>query len=248
MGNQVKNFDTLPSPRSLRSKYYKTFRQRISAKTGHLLKPDHNQKLIARLKEELNLLAFKFRAVFDSSNSYFIILEKELDIVDCNKASLKLVKKLFGKKIAIGEKITNFLHPSSAKIVTDLCDRTIGGESFAVERKIGYLDNKITWWSFEFSPAMDLRGNITGLVFNATDITKRKAYEAKILTQRKKLMDISAIQSHEIRGPVCTIMGIMSLIKESGYETDRKYLMLLETTTNLLDKNIRDIVDIAGGD
>jgi PAS domain S-box-containing protein len=232
----------------LRSKYYKTFRRRVSSKTGHLLKADRDEKIIARLRAELKSLSFKFRSVFDHSHSYYIILDKEMNIIDFNKASQQFVKRLFGKKMIIGESILNFLHPSSAKMVTENCNRAFGGEKFIIERKISYLDNSVTHWSLEFSPATNLRGNITGLVFNANDITKRKAYEERIRSQHKKLVEIAAMQSHEIRGPVSTIMGLMSLIKDADRQDSKEYLLLLETTTELLDKNIREIVDRAGDD
>jgi len=40
----------------------------------------------------------------------------------------------------------------------------------------------------------------------------------------------------------------MSIIKEDNYVPCKEYLMLLEITTELLDKNIRDIVDKAQDD
>jgi len=234
--------------RRLRPPYYKTLKPRIAAKTGNLPKPETDQKLIARLQNQIERISFKFRSVFDSSHSYFIILDQDMKILDFNRASFRLVKKLFGNKMVVGEDIVDFLHPSSAKMITDSCDRALAGEKFTIERKISYENCGVTWWSFEFSPATDLRGNITGLVFNANDITKRKAYENRIKLQHKKLMEISSMQSHEIRGPVCTIMGLMQMIKEDNYKPDKMYLLLLELTTEQLDKNIRDIVDLAYDD
>jgi len=231
--------------RNLKGKYYKTFVKRISAKSGHLLKIESDRKLIARLQAELERLSFKFRAIFDNSNSYYIILDRQLSILDYNKASLHFIKKLFNKRLKIGDSILGFLHPSSIKMVTENCEKSFNGEKYAVEKRIRHQDNLITWWCFEFSPAFDLKGHVTGAVLIANDITKRKAFEEKIRSQHKKLMDICVMQSHEVRGPVSTIMGLMSLIKDSNYEPEREYLMLLELTADQLDKNIREIVDLA---
>lgn len=231
--------------KNLKSKYYKTLIRRVSIKSAHLIKPDKDKKLIVKLQAELKRLSFKFRAIFDSSNSYYIILDKQLNILDYNKASFLFIKKLFNKKMIVGNSILNFLHPSSTKMVSENCERSFAGEKFIIERKIRHQNNDITWWLFEFAPATDLKGNITGVVFNANDITNRKAYEEKILSQHKKLMDIAVMQSHEIRGPVSTIMGLMSLIKEDNYAPDRECLLLMEITTEKLDKNIREIIDHA---
>jgi PAS domain S-box-containing protein len=228
--------------RNFKSKYYRTLIRRVSAKSVNLLKPDSDKKLIIKLRAEIERISFKFRAIFDNSNSYYIILDKHLNILDYNKASSLFIKKLFNKKMIIGESILNFLHPASSKMLTENCERSFAGEKFIIEKKIRNQDGGITWWAFEFSPAANLRGNITGVVFNANDITKRKAYEEKILSQHKRLMEISDLHSHGIRGPVSTIMGLMSLIKDENYEPPREYLYLLEITTDLLDKNIREIV------
>jgi len=244
----VKKYGSAMALKRPRFRYYKTFIHRVSAKTGHLLKSDKDKKLIARLQAKVECLSYKFRSVFDNSHSYYIILDTKMNILDFNIASFRLVKKLFGKKMITGDNILDFIHPSSAKIVTESCERAFAGEKFIIEKKIRYLDNVITWWSFEFAPATDLKGNIKGLIFNANDITKRKAYEEKVRSQHAKLMEISAMQAHEVRGPVSTIMGLMSIIKEDNYVPCKEYLMLLEITTDLLDKNIRDIVDKAQDD
>src|SRR6202000_2096956 len=86
---------------SLTPKYYSTLRHRVAAKTGNLKRYNKNQKLVARLQNEIKSLSFKFRSVFDSSHSYFIILDMQMNIVDFNKASLRLIKKLFGKKMIV---------------------------------------------------------------------------------------------------------------------------------------------------
>jgi PAS domain S-box-containing protein len=234
--------------KNVRLKYYKTFVGRVAAKAGHLERPATGKKLIAKLRAEIDFLSFKFRSVFDSSRSYYIILDRAMNIIDFNRASYFFVKRLFGKKMVAGDHILDFIHPSSAGMVTEGCNKAIAGEKFTIERRIAYTNKVITWWLFEFSPASDSKGDIVGLVFNANDITKRKAYEQKIALQYKKLGEIAAIQSHEIRGPVCTIMGLMSLIKGADYPPDREYLELLEITTTMLDKNIHDIIDLANSD
>jgi PAS domain S-box-containing protein len=240
--------NSAPPLRSVKLKYYKTFVGRVAAKAGHLERPATGKKLIAKLLAEIDFLSFKFRSVFDSSRSYYIIMDRAMNIIDFNKASYFFVKRLFGKKMVAGDNILDFLHPSSAGMVTMGCNKAIAGEKFTVERRVIYTDKVITWWLFEFSPATNSKGEIVGLVLNANDITKRKAYEQKIALQYKKLEDIASIQSHEIRGPVCTIMGLMSLIKDADYPPDRKYLELLDITTTMLDKNIHDIVKLANDD
>lgn len=56
------------------------------------------------------------------------------------------------------------------------------------------------------------------------------------------LMKIAQLQSHQIRQPLTTIMGLINLIKD-GYQTvDEDWLRMLETATNNFDKTIYKIV------
>lgn len=56
---------------------------------------------------------------------------------------------------------------------------------------------------------------------------------------------IAQIQSHELRLPVSSILGIMGLLKEIDYESPKEYLLLLNDAVNQLDNKIRTIVDHA---
>ncbi|HEY0895872.1 MAG TPA: GAF domain-containing protein [Sphingobacteriaceae bacterium] len=60
--------------------------------------------------------------------------------------------------------------------------------------------------------------------------------------QNLKLSEIARIQSHELRKPVASIMGIMGLIKDSGYHPEPEHLQLLQQSVEQLDEKIRLIV------
>jgi GAF domain-containing protein len=61
----------------------------------------------------------------------------------------------------------------------------------------------------------------------------------------KALRKISQVQSHDIRGPLTSVMGVMNLIKEEDDTNNKEYLKHLETAVNNLDEKIRSIVTIS---
>lgn len=67
----------------------------------------------------------------------------------------------------------------------------------------------------------------------------------KILAQNNQLREISKIQSHQIRGPVSTIKGLIELIKEEKPVVNPEYMSLLEVVVEQLDNSIKDIVKSA---
>ncbi|MEO6523911.1 MAG: PAS domain-containing protein [Mucilaginibacter sp.] len=208
----------------------------------------NNKQVINKLQSDLNGINFKYNAVFNSADSYYIILDKHLNIVDYNYASLRLIKNVFGKTLIIGEHIGKYLNDELSDSVLANCTRALSGETFTVERKITFCATGISWWQANYSPAYNEHQHIAGIVFNAVDITARKAREAKIESQNQKLKDISLVHSHDIRGPLCTLMGLMELIKLEGLGGDSRFLAMMDDTITLLDRKIRDIVAYASGE
>ncbi|EHQ30431.1 PAS domain-containing protein [Mucilaginibacter paludis] len=200
-----------------------------------------------RLQAELDKLSLKYNAVFNSLQSYHIILDKHLNVVDFNEASVGLIKTVFNKQIKIGQPVINYLNDELADQLLTNCRRALAGETFTVERKLNLINNIPTWWMAEYAPAYDTTRQIAGLVFNATDITTRKNYEAKIELQNAKLRAISLMQSHDIRGPVCTLMGLLNLLRDEGMMEKSIYLPLMEATIQELDKQVSNIVECAAG-
>jgi signal transduction histidine kinase len=64
----------------------------------------------------------------------------------------------------------------------------------------------------------------------------------QIEQQNKALMDIAFVQSHEFRGPLTSIMGMMNLIKEENYQSPEKYLRMMEDAIARLDEKIHVVV------
>lgn len=60
--------------------------------------------------------------------------------------------------------------------------------------------------------------------------------------QNSVLMDIAFIQSHEFRGPLCTIMGLMNIIKEDNYQQPYEYLQMMDEAVKKLDEKIQIVV------
>lgn len=64
----------------------------------------------------------------------------------------------------------------------------------------------------------------------------------QIEAQNKALMTIAHVQSHQFRGPLCTIVGLMNIIKEDGYKEPKEYLVMMESAIGKLDEQIHSVV------
>ena len=97
----------------------------------------------------------------------------------------------------------------------------------------------------KFSPIKDENGQIETFVLAVTDITDQKRKEIRIQKQNERLKEIAWQQSHEVRRPVATILGLMNLIKvEEKKEDLLMYLSYLQHEVALLDDIIHKIVAV----
>lgn len=108
----------------------------------------------------------------------------------------------------------------------------------------------------------DLKGNrryylnnIIGIVENnhlvrtwgiQTDITERKKTERELLQTNQELDTFFYKASHDLKGPLASIMGIVNLarLENSTSETPR-YLDMIESSTKRLDTTLLDLIELA---
>lgn len=64
----------------------------------------------------------------------------------------------------------------------------------------------------------------------------------EIEDKNKKFRQIAHIQSHEVRQPLTSIMGLINIIRDEGYTADKDQLHMLEEAAKQLDKKIHEIV------
>ncbi len=61
--------------------------------------------------------------------------------------------------------------------------------------------------------------------------------------KNKKFQQIAHVQSHEVRQPLTSIMGLVNMFKEDGYKADKEKLKMLEQAAHQLDDKIHEIVE-----
>jgi PAS domain S-box-containing protein len=78
------------------------------------------------------------------------------------------------------------------------------------------------------------------------DITEQNRYIKAIEEQNDKLQEIAYIQSHTVRAPLASIMGLVSLIKsDEGAQPDPEIVEALDKAAKEFDEIVRKIADPA---
>jgi PAS domain S-box-containing protein len=121
--------------------------------------------------------------------------------------------------------------------------QAVGQKQYFSEDMINYKKiGEAYWTQLTLSPICDENGTFQFYVSVETVITEKKEKEQKIRAQHVALQKIAWSNSHELRRPVCSIMGLISVLKDIDNGKDRDHcLQALEKCARELDRLIREI-------
>ena len=96
-----------------------------------------------------------------------------------------------------------------------------------------------------FNPMYNAEGKIIGVGCFAHDISERMEKVRQILNHNNRLLEITSLASHEIRGPVASMLGLLNLINKSKITSapNLELINYLEVATIKLDEVIHLIVE-----
>ncbi|AYL96787.1 GAF domain-containing protein [Mucilaginibacter celer] len=182
----------------------------------------------------------KLKAIFDSSKDTHILVDRSLEIMAFNKSAAVFIKTLYNKKINNGDNLMDFTEPSIRGQFLKYFAAALSGRTIKREWQLLPGTAQACWKETTFVPVKDNNGDVVGVAINSTDITTRKRHEEQISIQNEALNRIAIIQSHELRRPVASLLGIIDLMRLENI--DFSYFSMMEHTINELDEKIRAIV------
>lgn len=199
---------------------------------------------LKQVRENKTYNEVKLRSMFKSLTDCYFLLGKSGEITDFNQAACDFVEDKFDVKLSYGCIMTDFLNEAYQNIFTFYYRNALVGQIGRLERQGDYGEKGKIWWDCVFTPVRDDTGMIIGVSYVARDINERKLHEEKIIQQNRLLSKIAEIQSHDYRGPVASILGLMNLIEEDGYVASKEYLMMMQSAVEMLDEKIHEVVSI----
>jgi PAS domain S-box-containing protein len=213
----------------------------LALQVVHILEFDYSLQIMKNQFLEAKKNEFALRSIFESSASHLLLIDLDLKIVFVNKVISDYMKLHYNKIFAIGTTVTDVLLDDFLYDFIINFNKAKAGERVLIEKThVGPLGE--IWWQFKYSPAHDADGKIIGVTFTAADITTLKKTQFKIFEKEQSLHAIALIQSHEIRRPVSSILGLINVIKLNDYKAEEEALLLLEKAAQELDSKIKDIV------
>lgn len=216
--------------------------QILSKQVISLMEFDASLKILKEQFIKVKSSEIQLKAFFESSSSCHVLIDPDLRVMAFNKAAANAIEQFYHVKIYVGMLVTSFVHQDNKAEFVNNCEQAIQGISIQTERYLTYQGQDV-WWHLAYAPAYNSDGEIIGLSYNATDISRRVEQEQKVTVQNHSLEQIAYIQSHELRRPVASIMGLMNIFKAEDYTTSKEELQMMEKAVEELDEKIRLVVN-----
>ena len=186
----------------------------------------------------------KLRAILNSTAETNLLLGRDYRVLSFNKTLADTVTRLYGRQLGAGQDFRSYIPEPIRKDFEQNVSRALAGQTVAVERELGLSSSHQTWHRFRYFPAVDQHGNVIGVTINSSNIDESKRAELLIQAQNEQLRKIAHLQSHQIRGPVATILGLLQLLDKNSLTKENAQLVhYLEVSTLKLDETIHQIVD-----
>jgi PAS domain S-box-containing protein len=229
-------------PRQLNT-HQKQMLQVLASQAIHILEFELSLNILKEQYIEAKRTEIKLRSFFESSKASHVLVGKEMEVLAYNKVFNDFIKIMYGVNVELGMKATDYIDHMYINDFIAYFNESLTGKSIQHERQLNFGNVENVWCQISYNPAFDKDGNIIGISFNVNDITERKKHEQQILEQNAALRQIAYFQSHELRKPVASILGLMNVVRLDGYGHNEESLTMMENAVNELDTVIRNIVN-----
>ncbi|MCW3121830.1 MAG: hypothetical protein JWQ38_1322 [Flavipsychrobacter sp.] len=191
-----------------------------------------------KITDEYNL-----RTLINNIDDPIWLVDADYIIIECNIAFGKWVHCFIGTTLTNGDHVLHNGQNKAYQEKFEMCYQlALSGRSFQTveDMQVG-KDTRYT--SVTFKPVYE-NDKVVRVSCYARDITEQRKHLLKIEEQNTALREIAFIESHKVRGPVTTIMGLEQLFNHEDF-TDPINKIIVEgisRTTKDLDLIVREVV------
>lgn len=204
---------------------------------------DEKHEETVKQKQVVEASEIQLKAFFNTSKDLFILLNCNMEVLAFNRSAENYIQKASGRQLTNGTRVTSYLDKLSNKVIIEEFRKALRGDSAVREWQMAPNTAHVAWMETHFMPVVR-NEQIIGVAINAADITLRKLGEEQLRIKNEALQHIAIIQSHEIRRPVASLLGLINLIKIDHNQPGNQfpYFDMIEDAVDELDLKIRDIV------
>ncbi len=177
----------------------------------------------------------QWEQIVTTLNDAILIVNNDDTVMYANDSFCKLLGYKFEE--ILGKNASDlFLFPDQKKEMSKIIEERKNKKAGTYEVPMLTKNKETIWVMISGSPYTDHKGKIIGSIGVHTNITQLKSINKELETFIYKA-------SHDLRGPLASIIGLVSVSKlEGNKESSLKYLDMIETASRKLDSTLSELV------
>lgn len=192
----------------------------------------------------------KLKAVFDSSRHLHILLGKDARCIWFNQKADIAAVLLYGKELVVGKADYEYIPAHFLPSFREYFQRCLNGETVTYEREYTTQEGNVIFLELTLQPVYSTEEELIGVSMISIDITERRSYEDKLkkinkelVQQNMQLNQYSYIISHNLRGPIVTLLGLAEIFDQYSEDKtlQKEIIGHIKKSTVHLDNIIRDL-------
>ncbi|WP_299254458.1 ATP-binding protein [uncultured Cytophaga sp.] len=193
----------------------------------------------------------KLKTVYENSIQILTILDLKGNFVWFNKNALDRSPAILGRLLVMGESAESYIEKSQRDLFISNFNRAINGENVIYTRN-ATVNKKSIYIEYTLSPIYE-ETEVVGVSLTGINVTKHKEYEdylkrinLELVSQNEQLNHYSHIISHNLRGPVATLMGLVKLFeheKNNSQQVEELMQLIYKSALNF-DTIIKDLTEV----
>jgi PAS domain S-box-containing protein len=216
---------------------------RLPSAIDNAIKKKNTEKEKIGTNEKLRKSEERYRNIVETAQEGIWMVNEQNRTIFVNHRMAEMLELSVDEMM--GRPIFDFMDEEGKLIASQNLDNRKLGMRDEVDFKFITHSGKEIWVLISASPVYDKNKKYEGSLAMIANITGRKLTEQKLEEKIKELNTFIYKATHDLRGPLSSIMGLTDLANKAGTNTDKSnYLKMIADSTKKLDGILISLIQV----
>ncbi|HAA10317.1 MAG TPA: hypothetical protein DCE41_00950 [Cytophagales bacterium] len=184
----------------------------------------------------------KFESIMNSTEDGIIYIDLDGNLININQAAHKLLRDSISLSLELKSNLFQQVPCIWQRAFQIATQRVLAGRSIRAEITLP-INGDTRWLMASCFPVYNASQELIGMAVNLVNIDQQKRNELHIKNQNRRFKVIAARQSHDLRGKLASILGLLRIIRlEDTHQGKLQLVDRLEPLAEQMDEVIHEIV------
>jgi PAS domain S-box-containing protein len=189
-------------------------------------------------------------SIFNNVVQSIVLVDTQFRVKAFNVFANRQCIQLMGLELQENRSFLDYLTKEVSSQFLEEFEKALDNETVQWEMALRFSNSSVFWFGMSLSPVADDTGNVLGVCISMIDVSSRKSADEKFRGQfveientNKELDRLVKILSHDLRAPMNSVSGLISLAREEKNPAEfTTYLNMMEKSLKKLETFTNDVI------